>query len=677
MHGYKKQKRQQPDHPAELAQDDRTPVRPTMTLFRRLCCGLLAILALAGVQPAAAQGSAQMILHLLDYVGVDYDGAVENGKIKSEEEFKEMLEFTGQVIEQMKALPANPRQAALIGDAERLATLVAGKSSSAAVAGLSGKLRSAVTDAYRVPVAPRRAPDLRAAQALYTQNCAACHGAEGRGDGPAAKGMEPAPSNFHDAVRMAGRGAYGLYNTISLGVRGTPMAAFAQLSEDERWALAFFVANLGTPEARRQQGEALWKAGDARSVFTDLGDLSMPSANEVVARHGAEAALVQDYLRAHPEVLAHAIAASKPAPIAVTRAKLAEALAAYDKGERAAARQLAISAYLEGFELIESSLDNVDSNLRRETEREMMALRQLIGDGADAAAVGKQAARVEALLAAVEARLGAGDMSEGTAFASSLLILLREGLEAILVLAAIIAFVIKTGRRDALPWVHAGWIAALVLGLVTWIAATFLINISGANRELTEGVTALIAAAMLLYVGWWLHGKSYAQAWQRFLRDQVGAALEKRTLWAMAGVSFLAVYREVFEIVLFYEALWVQAGDGGRAAVLAGIAAAAILLAATGWAILKYSVRLPLGPFFAATSGLLALLAVVFAGHGVAALQEAGFVDASPFGFIAVPVLGIHPTAQGLAMQGFALALVIAGYAATRFGARRAGGGES
>src|ERR1039457_6687296 len=110
----------------------------------------------------------------------------------------------------------------------------------------------------------------------------------------------------------------------------------------------------------------------------------------------------------------------------------------------------------------------------------------------------------------------------------------------------------------------------------------------------------------------------------------------------MAGVSFLAVYREMFEIVLFYEALWVQAGDGGRTAVLAGIAAAAISLAATGWAILRYSVRLPLGPFFAATAGLLALLAVVFAGHGVAALQEAGLIDASPFGFIAFPVLGIH-----------------------------------
>ena len=114
----------------------------------------------------------------------------------------------------------------------------------------------------------------------------------------------------------------------------------------------------------------------------------------------------------------------------------------------------------------------------------------------------------------------------------------------------------KTGRRDALPYVHAGWIAALVLGAITWALATFFVEISGANRELTEGLTALVAAAMLLYVGWWLHGKSYAQAWARFIKEQVGQALAKRTLWAMAAVSFFAVYREMFEIVLFYQALW-------------------------------------------------------------------------------------------------------------------------
>jgi high-affinity iron transporter len=214
--------------------------------------------------------------------------------------------------------------------------------------------------------------------------------------------------------------------------------------------------------------------------------------------------------------------------------------------------------------------------------------------------------------------------------------------------------------------VHAGWIGALGLGFATWLVATYAFEISGANRELTEGVTALAAAAMLLYVGYWLHAKSYAQAWNRFLKETVGRALARRTLWAMAGVAFLAVYREMFEIVLFYQALWAQAGAAGHGAVLGGAGAAAIALALIGFAILRYSVRLPIGPFFGATSALIALLAIVFTGHGVAALQEAGVFGVTSFAFDPVPLLGVYPSAEALGAQLLALLVVAAAYFAAR-----------
>jgi high-affinity iron transporter len=164
---------------------------------------------------------------------------------------------------------------------------------------------------------------------------------------------------------------------------------------------------------------------------------------------------------------------------------------------------------------------------------------------------------------------------------------------------------------------------------------------------------------MLLYVGYWLHGRTQARAWSAFLRDNVGRALEKKTVWAMAGVSFLAVYREIFEVVLFYEALWVQAGSAGYSAIWGGIASAALLLAIAGWGIFKYSLRLPLGPFFSAMSLLLALLAVVFAGQGIAALQEAGLVGATPVTFFSLPLLGIHPRLETLGAQALVAALIV------------------
>jgi high-affinity iron transporter len=126
-------------------------------------------------------------------------------------------------------------------------------------------------------------------------------------------------------------------------------------------------------------------------------------------------------------------------------------------------------------------------------------------------------------------------------------------------------------------------------------------------------------------------------------------------------VSFLAVYREMFEIVLFYQALWIQAGEPGRAPLLGGAIAASALLALIGVALFKYSLRLPIGPFFGAMSALLALLAVVFAGHGVAALQEAGVMHATRLGFDPIPLLGLYPSLETLAIQGLVLVLVALG----------------
>lgn len=617
--------------------------------------------ALAASPPPAAQDArataAQTIVHLLDYIGVDYPEAVENGKVKNEEEYKEMQEFTGQVVALLEALPSVPQQPQLAAQGQNLAKLVLDKAAADLVAAEASKLRWATIAAYRVQVVPKSAPDLAVGAKLYQSLCAACNGADGKGDGPAGVKLEPAPSNFHDAGRMAQRSAYGLYNTISLGVGGTGMVAYTQLSDEERWALAFHVAGFPLADARKS-GEALWRDGKGKEAFPDLGNIATLSAGEVKEKFGPDAVAVQAWLLAHPRELA----AGKPGPIALSLQTLREAVTAYRKGDQAAAQKLAITAYLEGFELAEASLRNIDAQLVLEVEREMMALRSLIQRRAPAEDVERQFAKTSALLDRAQDRLEGEAMSPGVAFVSSLLILLREGLEAILVLAAIIAFLVKAGRRDALPYVHAGWGAALALGAVTWLVATYAIGLSGANRELTEGVTALLAAAMLVYVGVWLHGKAYSHAWSRFIKDQVGAALERKTLWAMAGVSFLAVYRELFEIVLFYQALWTQTATDGREALFAGIGVAAALLAAVGWAIFKYSVRLAVGPFFAVMSVLLALMAVVFAGNGVAALQEAGVIGTDPVAFFSLPALGVYPTLQTIGTQVAVLLVVIGSF---------------
>jgi high-affinity iron transporter len=633
---------------------------PTWLRLLALLVFLCAFSAVVLAQTAAEK--AQTVLHMLDYVSVDYPEAVKEGKVADEGEYQEQREFVTRSLELLAQLPAHAEQPALVDQARELLARVDAKAAGADVATQARAVMTDLVRIYQVTTTPRQAPDLTRAQALFQAQCTACHGASGRGDGPAAKGMEPAPSNFHDAGRMQQRSIYGLYNTITLGVGGTPMQAFSALSEADRWALAFYVAGLRTPPETLRQGEAAWRAGQGKESLGTLRALVTQAPASLGGQAGAQLDAVRAWLTAHPE----ALQAGRPAPLDFTRARLHDALTAYQRGDSGRARQHAITAYLEGFELVEASLDNIAPALRLETERELMALRSAIDRAESADTVATQVTKIEGLLERAAERLSGDAMSSEAAFASSLLILLREGLEAILVLAAIIAFVRKTGRRDALPYIHAGWIGAVLLGAATWVVASYAWEISGANRELTEGISALLAAAMLLYVGFWLHQRSHAQAWQAFIREHVTAALGKQTLWAMAGISFLAVYRELFEIVLFYQTLWAQAGPQGQGAVLGGIATAAVLLAALAWVILKYSARLPIGPFFTATSGLLVLMAVVFVGNGVAALQEAGVLDATPTAFVSVPLLGIHPSAQGLAAQALVIALIVGAVLAGR-----------
>ncbi|HET8533802.1 MAG TPA: cytochrome c/FTR1 family iron permease [Methylomirabilota bacterium] len=565
-------------------------------------------------------------------------------------------------------LPARPERAALETTAAGLLAAIRDKRSGEEVAAVAGDLRRRIIDLYEVRVVPRQVPGLAPAAADFTTHCAVCHGATGRGDGPGAKGLTPPPADLTDATRMGEHSLFGLYNTITLGIKGTAMTGFAPLGETQRWGLAFYVSTLATPPAERERGARLWKDGVGRSELGDLRSLVMATPREVTARAGRDGAAVLAYLRGDPG----ALAAGRESPLDLSARLLGESLAAYRQGDAARAHQLAITSYLEGFELVEAPLGAVDSRLKSRVEAEMLRYRTLIQSRAPRDAVETEARTILSLLDTARQRLDAARLSPVTTFSSALIILLREGLEAILVLAALVAMLIKSGRREALRYVHAGWIAALALGAVTWLAASYVVTLSGAGREVTEGVTALLAAVMLLYVGFWMHRHAHAARWKTFLETRVQAALSGRTRWALASIAFLAVYREAFETVLFYQALWIEAGASGRLAVAAGFAAAAAGLVLLAWLILKMGLRLPVGWFFGVGSVLMAALAVVLAGKGIAALQQAGRLPVEPLDLPTIPSLGVYPTWQGVLTQLVLVLLILIAFTYSRRRVRHA-----
>jgi high-affinity iron transporter len=599
---------------------------------------------------------------MLDYLGVDYPEAVKDGHVADQGEYDEQLEFSANVRVMIGELPARPERAGLEAAAAGLAGAIRDKRPGDEVAKLAGELRGRITEVYRVQVSPRQAPDLASAPAEFATHCAVCHGAAGRGDGPAAKGLTPPPADLTDAARQAQLSVFGLYNTITLGIAGTGMTGFPALSEAQRWALAFHVSTLAGAGDERARGAGLWKGGTGKRELGDLRALVMATPREMTERLGGDGAAVLAYLRGEPR----AVGVGRESAIDLSVRLLGESVEAYRRGDAPRAHRLAVTGYLEGFELVEAPLAAVDGALNTRVESEMMRYRSMVQAGAPVEAVEAQARAVQALLGTARQRLDAVRLSPTTIFTSALVILLREGLEAILVLAALIALLIKSGRREALRHVHAGWIAALALGGLTWLAASYLIALSGADREIAEGVTAFLAAGMLLYVGLWMHRHAHAARWKAFIETRVASALSGRTRWALASISFLAVYREAFETVLFYQALWLEAGPDGHLAVGAGFAAAVVGLAALAWLILKAGLRLPVGWFFGVGSVLMAVLAVVLAGKGIAALQEAGSLPVEPLDLPAIPSLGLYPTWQGVLTQLAVVVLVVGAFASSR-----------
>ena len=342
----------------------------------------------------------------------------------------------------------------------------------------------------------------------------------------------------------------------------------------------------------------------------------------------------------------------------VARQKLAQSTKSYERSDFAAATDLALSAYLDGVEPIEPTLSARDKDLMVRIEGAMSRFRSLISERAPLADIRAQASTAEGLFREADGAL-ASSADATAAFIGSFTILIREGLEALLVVVAMLAFLRKADRTDMLRYVHAGWTGALGLGVVTWAIATYLVNVSGASREVTEGVSSLFAAVVLLSVGMWMHQKSMAGMWQKYIHEKLSAALSRKSAFFMFGLAFIAVYREVFETILFYAALWEQ---GNHGALLGGLVAGVGLLAALALALLRFSARLPIGKFFSWSSALVAVLAVVLTGKGIAALQEAGWIGSKTLGAVRIELLGVYPSAQVLLAQLAMVALVAAGF---------------
>lgn len=244
----------------------------------------------------------------------------------------------------------------------------------------------------------------------------------------------------------------------------------------------------------------------------------------------------------------------------------------------------------------------------------------------------------------------------------SFLILFREGVEAMLVVAALVAYLRRSGYSDKVKVIWHGVAWALVASMgAAWILNK-VVQASGANQEALEGVTMLIAAGVLVYVSYWLTAKRDADRWQAFIKETMDRAMNRGSLFALGAVAFLAVFREGAETILFYQAL-ISGTPGSHNALWTGMALALIALVLVYGLVRFASIRLPLGLFFGGTAVLLFGMAFVFTGQGILELQVSSLVQTTQLeGWPMISWLGVFPTRETMIGQMVVLSVLPAGW---------------
>ncbi len=651
-------------------------------LYRFLCPIATLVMAIsfqipwaqgAGTEP---QGGARMMVHLLGYLAKDYGGAVSNGVVKSQSEYAEQVEFVTDVVNTGKATDSVKDQPALMNDLRELREMILAKAPAETVAPKAKLLQAAVVKVSQLSVSPDQWPKASAVAEIFSKSCGGCHGATGRGDGPDGTKLDPKPANFISSETMASATPLSLFNTIRLGVPGTAMRPFVELSDDQAWALAFYAQSIALrfpqPGAEAVVGNPSEAERGLKLGGLTLADIATSTdfflMQRLVGAGNQSTSLVQQ-LRVYegPQNGNMAVGATTGGSIlprdgSMAKALLQDALEAFRSGQFDNAKQLSLRAYIEGFEPLEPRLRALDPALLQTVEVQMADVRRAIDRRVELGVLQQAIEVASQSLNKVSSLVGEGQsLSPTLAFSASSAIILREGFEAVLVVIALLSVIRAAGAPVAALYVHGGWLGALFLGFGLWFLSGWLMDLSGAGREALEGFTSILAVAILLVVGFWLHSQTEIGRWKRFLNGKVRDALQGGRLWTLASISFIAVFREAVETVLFVRAIWIDSGVEARWALISGVIVALAAVILLSWLILRFSIGIPVRAMFSVSSFVMAVLAMVLTGKGLHALQETGLV--SETGAKSLPRFdwfGVFPTWETVISQILMLMIVLA-----------------
>ena len=603
--------------------------------------------------PGSRESALRRVVALLDYVAGDYARAVgEGGQILAADEYREQLGFVFEAARELRAEGGDEGRALAVR-LDGLLARIEEKRPPSLVGPLARALRDEVSQRFGIILLPAQMPDLARGAALFEVACQSCHGAGGHLPATLAElQLSTKPMAFASAEETRPLTPQRAFSASTYGVPNTAMPGYEEAYDDKaRWDLAYYVLSLARGPGSAK-GVALARTALVPTSYRELAVLSNEALEERLGKAGLSPEGRDEVLRAlRGGPFSEEGASALPGRLGAARRAIADAAAIAGKGDRETARRAVLSSYLDDFEPHEPTLRARDGALVTSIERAYLELRSALEEPRANPAPAFET--LDGLLAKADA--SAGSSGSLLPFVAALAIALREGVEAALLVAALLALLRKAGRERDAKAVHLGWAAALALGVATWFLSGAVLSLSGMKRELAEGVVQLVTAALLLWASHWLLAAASAKRLIGFLHARAtrGSAL------VVFGLAFGAIYREMFETVIFFRGLLLESAGAGHAVLfgaLTGLALLAVLVAVFQ----KVGKRLQPRPLLLACGVLLCGLAVVMVGNGTRALQEIGALPVKVWSGVRLPALGLFGTREGLLAQALVLFGLIA-----------------
>lgn len=604
------------------------------------------------------QKQARTLINLLDYVSQDYTKAVNNGQIINKEEYSEMIDFSRQTISLFDSIVSKVQIPDKKNISEKLSFILISikqKQTKEIIAINAQQIKKNILLLHLIDIYPEQYPDITEGKNLFLNNCQSCHGKNGEGNGPISASFTPRPANLLDDSLMQLVSPLQVFNTARLGVQGTGMRAFDELSDKQLWEIAFYIKSLRFEKRVFEESNSLenyFKKNQSKVSISDIAHLSDKELEEIVPGNDIKLAIAAIRLH-HP-------AKNENNSLSIAKNYLGDALIFYKNNNASDAEEKALYAYLDGIEPLEQQLSAIDATIVPELENKMNDVRSAIKAGKSFAEVEQKITEAKTSIAKASQLLGEQTYSFWFSFFIAASILLREGLEAVLIIITILSLLQSLKAKRAIKWVHGGWLTAVAIGVASWFFTGWLISFGSQSREIMEGIGAIVAVSVLLYVGFWLHNKTEAKKWQQFIHTRITRLLNQEKLFGLAFISFIVVFREAFESILFLSSMQLQVDDKSRNGVLIGAVSAIITVILLSHLLLRFAVRIPIRKLFHYSAIIIMVLGAVLAGQGAHAFQESGLLSVTsiPFNFHSA-MLGIFPTVQTYLAQLIVIVITV------------------